>query len=359
MNSKNRIATIILVIVIVIILVCIGVSGGRGNNKGIQIGAIMALTGSSADQGNAILNGMKWKIDELNQSGSDYKLLSEDSKTDVKEGVSAFNKLVTIEGVRLIFSHLSGISLAVKPLAEQNKVLQWAYSAYPEVTNDSSYVLRHAYDSAFDSTALTENIIGRGLKRVYIVYQQEPYGQSFNKNLTKDLTDKGVAVDSVGVDNKSPDFRTELTKAKSFNPDAVVFVIIGNGAGLVVKQIKEIGYKGDIYSSAGFAISPGAIAVAGQALSGMYYQTDQYDPTQNTDFTNEYMRRFGIKAQINAGLGYIDIEILDQAIKQVGTDPLRIVNYIKSLGSFQGKYQKVNITTDGSIVIPTVIKVWQ
>lgn len=352
--------------ILLLIVICIVFIVIRKNNISdistageIKIGAVMALTGPSASQGVAILNGLKWKIDELNQAGANYKLLSEDSKTDAKEGVSAFSKLVNVDNVKVIFSHLSSVALSVKPLAEQNKVLEWAYSANPDVIKDSSYVLRHAYDSNFDAKALTDHIANRSLKRVYVVYQQEPYGQSFNDYLTKYLQEKGITVGSAGVDNKSADFRAELTKAKSFKPDAIIFVIIGNGSGLVIKQVREIGYTGDIYSSAGFIISPGALDIAGTAAKGMYYQVDQYDPTQNAEFASQYEKLYGQKPQINVGLGYIDMEIIDQAIKNVGSnDPLKLVNYIKTLTSFKGKYQEVVISKDGSIVIPTVIKTW-
>ncbi len=48
------------------------------------------------------------------------------------------------------------------------------------------------------------------------------------------------------------------------------------------------------------------------------------------------------------------------AIDQTGTaDPLQIVRYIKGLGSFKGKYEQIEITSDGDIIVPTVVKQWK
>jgi branched-chain amino acid transport system substrate-binding protein len=318
---KNNIKLIITVVIAIILIVVVYINNNSSNDSNvpeIKIGVVMGLTGAGAAQGEAILNGMMWKVDELNQDGNNYKLLVEDSKSDAAAGVSAFTKLFTIDKAKIIFTHLTPISLATKPLAEENKILEWAYSAHPEITTDSSYILRHAYDSEFDARAITDHITNRSLKNILIVYQQEPYGESFNNNLTKFLQESGVAVSSIPVNNKSTDFRPELTKVKASNPDAVVFVILGSGSGLVVKQIREIGYTGDIYSSAGFSLSPEGAEIAGDSAKGMYYQTDQYDPTQNSEFSTEYEKRFGSKAHINVGLGYVDLEIIDYAIKNVG-----------------------------------------
>jgi ABC-type branched-subunit amino acid transport system substrate-binding protein len=47
---------------------------------------------------------------------------------------------------------------------------------------------------------------------------------------------------------------------------------------------------------------------------------------------------------------HTDLELIMSAVEQTGAiDPFQIIRYIKSLGSFKGKYKTVEITSDGNI----------
>ena len=61
-------------------------------------------------------------------------------------------------------------------------------------------------------------------------------------------------------------------------------------------------------------------------------------------------------AWLRFGAGF---ELLAYAARETGPDPARMAAFIKGLGSFQGKYQKLVIDGSGDILEPTEIKPWE
>ena len=126
----NKITKIIVGAVILALVVWGGVkllgTKEEKTTETIKIGAIYGLTGPLAGLGEMFKNGAVFATDDINNSGGikgrKLSLLIEDGQSDVKNSVSAFQKLVDIEGVKYIDSFGSAINLALKPLAEEKKL---------------------------------------------------------------------------------------------------------------------------------------------------------------------------------------------------------------------------------------------
>lgn len=81
---------------------------------------------------------------------------------------------------------------------------------------------------------------------------------------------------------------------------------------------------------------------------------------QNEAYAKTYEDRFGSEAPLLGMIGYTDIELLFYAIDEAESiDPLTLVMYIKSLDSFSGRFETVDINEDGDIALSTVIEKWQ
>ena len=74
----------------------------------------------------------------------------------------------------------------------------------------------------------------------------------------------------------------------------------------------------------------------------------------------DYLARFGKKPGLLLSFAYTDVELLFYAIEKTGSqDSLVLVNYIKGIGEFNGKYENVKVSPEGDIVIATVVQEWK
>jgi len=102
------------------------VTHGRNSESQITFGVILPLTGANTLYGLEIQNAIELAREEINRSsgvlGRRLKVLYENDQGDPKIGVSAAQKLVFIDKVKIILgSWISGVVLAIALLLNRLK----------------------------------------------------------------------------------------------------------------------------------------------------------------------------------------------------------------------------------------------
>ncbi|MDD4990004.1 MAG: ABC transporter substrate-binding protein [Candidatus Pacebacteria bacterium] len=362
MSKTNK---IILAVAAIVILCAIWYGASRKltplAKEPIKIGAIYGLTGPLASTGEQFREGLTFAVDTINKQGGingrEISLIIEDNQSDPKNAVSAFNKLVDIDKVKYLHSFGSAVDLALKPLAQEKQVLLFADAAHPKITDNSIFVLRHSNTASSDVKTLVEEVKKKNPQKVGIIHVNDDWGVVFNQEFQKALLEFNPNIEIVSEAHlpTDTDFRTQITKILSVNPDIVLTVSFGSSPGIAIKQLREAGYSGDIFANIGFILSFDGQKIAGDAAKGIYYQTFADNATYNNDFFAQYGKQptgfFGKYV-------FLDIELLKQAIEKVGENPKDIADYIKGLGSFKGTYETVQILPSGDIIIPSEVKIW-
>ena len=89
--------------------------------KSITIGAILPLTGPTAQLGQEEKKGLLMAMDELNSHSSkpNFRLVVEDSKGTAKDGVVAAHKLIESDQAQIVFTSLTPVSQAIGPQFSQ------------------------------------------------------------------------------------------------------------------------------------------------------------------------------------------------------------------------------------------------
>jgi len=356
-NSSLFIAAFLLVL-------CNVVSVLAETSQEIKIGIIIPLTGPGAGVGDIVKSGAELAIRNFKScdvnadksclsSGKRFRLLIEDTASETKNAVAAFNKLYSSDGVRFFLTTISSAAMALKPLAEARKALLFADVAHPEMTKNSHFILRHSNLADQDAESMSEGILKSSPKNVGIFYQEDDWGITYEKTLRKSLENKGVRVSSESKISQDPDIRAPLTRLHLSSIDSIVVVLFGTVAGEAIKKVKQLGFSGEIFASNGFALSPDAMKVAGPYAEGIWYQTY----SESLDYNRAYKSIFGKEAPLLGTMSYTDLEILAHAIDRTSSlDPEIVVNYIKSLGHFEGRYEAPRISPKGDIVIETHLK---
>lgn len=337
-------------LILTILLSCV-----HETTSAVRIGAILPLTGPASAIGEGMRETLEWKLDELKAEGKDIEFLIEDSQSDPKQAVTAFKSIVEIKNTEIVFTVLSSVGLALKPLAEEKQILLWADITHPETTKNSQFVLRHANTVEKDSFLLVEHIKNKSFSKISIIHQQDDWGQAMSDEILGLLKQSNIEAENIAIDHKESDFRTPLFKAIQKKSEAIIFIAVGPAAGLLIKQAKELNFEGAVYSSVGFILTPDAQKIAGDFAKGTFYTTY----LSNEEFDKDYRARFGKQPSISGFVSYTDIELLFYAIDQIqSTEPEHIIKFVKSLKEFKGKYETVTISSSGDITVPTVIRVW-
>ncbi len=182
------------------------------------------------------------------------------------------------------------------------------------------------------------------LKKVGIIHDKTAYGQGVAEELKKQFEkDGGTTVAFEGLQTGDRDFRSLLTRVKSDNPDALYFGGMFSESGILVRQARDVGFKGPfILPEANY--DPTFLQVAGPAAEGTYVTfvgspPDLLDSAKN--FVAAYKQRYPTdELKSYDHYGYESASLIIAALKAVGADRKKIIDYLQHV-----KYDGVLGTT--------------
>ncbi|MDN3713733.1 branched-chain amino acid ABC transporter substrate-binding protein [Paracoccus cavernae] len=208
-----------------------------------------------------------------------------DDASDPQTGVGAAMKLVNDPEVVAATGHWnSPVALATMPVFSrfQTPLIIWG-AISPAITEQNL-----AEVTRVTPTLLTENkplsewmVKDLGAKRVAVIADTSDYGKSNSEAVNTFVPEAGgeiVSTDLLPVG--STDFRTILTSLKGKEIDAVYFGGVITEAGILAKQMKEVGLDKPMIGISGF-YDPEFIAVAGEAANNtiVSYPTASQTPS--------------------------------------------------------------------------------
>lgn len=344
-------------------------SPSYAENKELAIGFIGPLTGEVSTFGNEAKNAVTIAIQEINTSnyipGISLKAIYEDGKCTGKDASAAAQKLVNIDGVKLILGGLcSGETLAAAKIAEPAKVIMLtSFSSNPAVSQAGDFVFRNCITDRDRGRAAATLVSQRNLRRPASISENTDYCLGLKTAFKETLEENGIKLPLDEFVNPSDlDFRPILLRMKSKNPD-VLFINMqgGNRAGLVVKQIREIQWDipiigNNVFSSTDFRISAGGT----ERIEGLVFVDA---PKINSDrfkaLLAKYKKLHGevIQSDFSIAFTYDAVYLLADAVKAVGLDTLKIRDYLYKLPDFAGVGYQYHFDINGDMVgVPYVVK---
>lgn len=348
------------------LVISIGMVGCAKKEKEIKVGAILPLTGDGAKYGTASQKSIELALEEINGAGGikgrKIRVNYEDSQGLPRIGVSAIQKLITTDKVPAVIGGLfSSVTLAIAPVAEQNKVVILSpTSSAPQITDAGDYVFRNCASDIFEGAIMgTFAFDELGFKQVAILYINNDYGVGIRDVFKKGFTAKGgIVILEETFDQGTTDFRTQLAKIKGSNAQAI-YIVGYKELGQLLKQAKEIGITSQFLSTVMFE-DPEIIKNAGGAAEGVIYSTRAYDPESKEGATYDFVSRFEEKynetPDIFAALSYDAMKILALAIKQEGFASDEIRNALYGIKHYPGLVGDTSFDENGDVIQPAVIK---
>ena len=334
---------------------------------GLKIGSILPLTGGASALGKASLNGIQLAITEYNSSldltDRSIELVIEDDGASPAAAVSAFQKLVTLDGVRMILGPLtSGGALALAPLANRDQVVILSPGAStPALTNSGDYVFRDELSEAFGARAQAELAYNRlNYRSIAMLYVNNEYGVGTTEVFRARFKELGgrIVVDEPFLPGTS-DFRTALAKIKAENPDAM-FVVFQDTIVNIVKQRAELGIQAPIYTTPVFE-DLGNLRDLGSLADGIVYTYyGSFDASSNSSvskqFVTAYRQRFHETPTYYAATSYDAARIAIAALRDSGFDLKKAKDSLYGIRNFPGVTGAMSFDHNGDVVKPVTLK---
>ena len=317
----------------------------------LNIGVMSALSGPGAAWGKAFYHGAEMAADDYNaQGGLDVggtkyklKLIAYDTKYSAGEALPAANRLIFGDGVKFIIGPFAASeAIATQDLTTKQKVITFVFAWSPRVLGPQfPYQFRISTTSSEFTGPQIKWISGKlKLNKVAGLFPNDEFGQQSSKQVAAAYKKIGTDFTYQLFERDRVDFVPLLTGLLASGADG--FELDGNSpvtAGLIVKQLRELGFTGPIVRTGGPATKE-IIDIAGaDAADGLYY----HSPINPSDasviaFDKRYAKKYGEEMNDNTPAFYDGTRILLEAIKSAGlvTDTDKVVATLSQVHDFHG-----------------------
>lgn len=220
----------------------------------VKIGYSGPLSGGAAQYGKNVLAGMEMAASEINAAGFEvggkkYKLVIVplDDKYNPSETAINAQRLVQEHKTPAILVPHSGGSFALQTNNEQKKYLLLSYTSVPQVTaRGNKLTLRIPPEFTTYIDPFIKHAMGKYGKNLAIANADHDYAKTWTAAFKPAWEAAGgkVVADNPMSYNRATDFYSGVSRALAGKPDVMFIGGASEPTGLVIKQARELGFKG-------------------------------------------------------------------------------------------------------------------
>jgi branched-chain amino acid transport system substrate-binding protein len=296
----------------------------------IRVGFMLPYTGTFAQLGVAIENGVRMAINEQGGKlgGREIEWFKVDDESEPSKAIENANKLVQRDKVDVLIGTVhSGVQMGIHRVARESGVLNLIPNAGVHIATRAQCapnVFRTSFTNSQPTMALGEAMVKRGHKKaVWITWKyaagDEAY-EGFKESYTKA---GGTIVKELGLPFPNVEFQALLTEIAALKPDAVACFFAGGGAAKFMKDYAAAGLKDKIPLYGSGFLTEGTIEAAGPAAEGVLstlHYGDGIETKRNQEFRLNYAKTFKMQPDVYAVQGYDTGLLLVQGANAVKGD---------------------------------------
>ncbi|MUG97362.1 ABC transporter substrate-binding protein [Scytonema sp. UIC 10036] len=322
----------------------------------IPIGIAFAQTSNVALLGQEGVAGAKiaekYFNDKGGVNGTPIKLVFQDTSGDEAGAINAFQTLINKNKVvGIVGPTLSQQAFAADPFAEKAKVpVIGASNTAKGVPEIGDYVARVSAPVSIVApnsvkAALKQN---PNIKKVAVFFaQNDVFSKSETEIFQKTVKDQGLEIITVQkFQTTDTDFQAQATNAINLKPDLVIISGLAADGGNLIRQLRELGYKGLII--AGNGLNTGKVFAVCQAFCDGVIIAQAYSPEYsgeiNKEFRAAYLKQYNEEPPQFSGQAFAAVQVYVEALKsldkksKVSTMPLPQLRTELNKELLSGKY---------------------
>ena len=253
MKFKKVVSAVLVSALAVSMMAGCGSKSGSSDSKSdvFKIGGIGPMTGDAAAYGEAVDNGAKLAVEEINKNGGingkQVEFKTEDDQADAEKAVNAYNTLKDWGMQILMGTVTSGSCTAVASETDSDHMFQITPSGTAvESVQDHDNVFRLCFSDPEQGTKSAEYIAKNKLAtKIAVIYNSsDVYSNGIYTNFAAEAKKEGldvVAAEAFTADNKT-DFSVQIQKAKDAGAELVFLPIYYQEASLILAQANKAGF---------------------------------------------------------------------------------------------------------------------
>lgn len=302
----------------------------RAQSNKLRVGFMLPYTGTYAQLGVAIENGVRMAIAEHGGKlgGREIEWFKVDDESEPSKGVENANKLVQRDKVDVLIGTVhSGVQMGIQKVVRESGTLCLIPNAGVHAATRAlcaPNVFRTSFTNSQPTLALGKPMMERGLKKaVWITWKYAAGDEAFEGFRDSYTKAGGTIVKQLGLPFPNVEFQALLTEIASLRPDAVACFFAGGGAAKFIKDYAAAGLKDKIPLWGSGFLTEGVLQAAGPAAEGimttMHY-ADSLDTPRNRQFRLDYAKGFKMQPDVYAVQGYDTGLLLAQGMEAVKGD---------------------------------------
>jgi len=342
--------------------------------QGVPVGAVLSLTGNANVYGQDQRTGLNLALAAINGgggiNGKPMALRLEDGGSDESAANAAFTLQINRGVLALVGPTLSQQAFSADPIAQRRGVPVVAPSntatGIPQIGHFISRV-------SAQSSVIAPLSIGKALalqpsiKRAAVFFaQDDAYSTAETVIFQKALTAKGlkpVTVQRTQLNDQ--DFQNQITAALQQKPDLIVLSLQAVDGGNLIRQLRELGYKGMIVVGNGMN-TPNIYPICQRYCDGILI-AQAYSPELATPANRSFLKAF----QANQGVAiatppqltaqaFTALQVVGEALKRLDAKtPLTTLTVAQARtalmaeilkGHYQTPLGDISFTPEGEVI---------
>ncbi len=349
-----------------------GLTNGSGVSDTIPIGVGVAQTSNVALLGQEEVAGAKIAEQYFNDrggvGGKPIKLVFQDTGGDEAGTINAFQTLITSNKVvGIVGPTLSQQAFAADPLAERAKVPVLGPSNTAKgIPQIGEYVARvSAPISVVAPNAVKAALqVNPQIKRVAVFYaQNDAFSKSETEIFQQTVQDQGLELVTIQkFQTTDTDFQTQAINGINAKPDLVIISGLAADGGNLVRQLRELGYQGQIVGGNGLNTSnifPVCKALCDRLLIAQAYSPESKSEI-NTAFRSAYQKQYKQEPPQFSAQTFTGVQVFVEALQDINEKtkidqlPLNELRTRLNKQLLTGKYTtplgEISFTPEGEVV---------
>lgn len=328
-----------------------GAAGGSedgsqdGAVESIKLGAILPLTGATAQNGNNSLKGIELAVERINDAGgiksmggAKIELATADATSDPAKAATSATQFMS-KGeppLAIIGAYASGLTETVARVTERAKVPLLSTS-FSDALTEQGYKYFFQLPAAASKMGTAQmgyaseiaDAVGAPIDKVAIVYANNAYGESQAAGLKKQAEDSGK--DIVLYEGYSPeitDANPVVAKISSSHPDAIFSIAYVSDGVLLTRALNSSGNTLPVIGGTGGYITPDFVKALGDDVDGLFSVTTS-NPEEYGDLGEAYQEKYGEFMPQEAHDNAAAVDIFAQALEEnPTTDSTELAEYL-------------------------------
>jgi len=300
----------------------------------VKMGYSGPLSGGMAKYGKNCETGMTMAVEEINAkggitvAGKKYTLAvaSLDDRYKPDLAVQNARRMVSLDKVTSVFCPQSGGILAMMKFNEKEDFLVMGYSTHPKIVEmGNKLVIRMPPDIRAYASAFGDKAKDRGIQKIAAIPGVTEYAKIWMDIFQEEWKKRGGVLTDVSPADymKETDYYTHLTKVIAGKPDAILLIGASEPAALIIKQARELGFKGKFILGDQAKLDEMEKVVSIDKMEGTIAVTPlHHRPIKDAPaFSKAYKKRFG-EAEITtfeSASHYETVYLLAYAMEIAGT----------------------------------------